>query len=188
MEKITYGTREITATVAGIVVLVLVQWLEMNLIKAGILPKETGSWVQFYVAVVAVVAVFFGPISGTLCGLGGTILLNAASGPHISYPNVFSLGLYGLFIGLYYSLYHFKRRRFTPADFVDFNAVSVISGIICMMFFVPLVSFLVEDMSIFDTITVGAKAVIGNSILVGIICPVIMAIVAFAENRKRDRV
>ena len=110
MNKIRYGTKEIIATIVGCAVFILAQWLEIYLINEKILPEDTYSWVQFRVLGVAIVSVFFGPVSGVLCGLGGDLLVNLVFDPFISYPEVLSVGLYGLFIGLYYGKYHFDRN------------------------------------------------------------------------------
>lgn len=187
MEKLRYGTKEIIATLLGAVLFMLFQWLEIYLIKAGIMPEEIYSWVQFRVVVVAVVAIFFGPVSGMLCGLGGDLLVNAVFDPFISYPEVLSLGLYGLFMGIYYGKIHFDRRHFTPADFVDFNAIQILCALFCAMFFVPLTAFFIDENSIYDTISVSARTVVGNSILTGIVCPVIMGATVAIEGRKRKK-
>lgn len=180
-----YGTKEIIATIVGSALVLFVQWLEIIMIKSGILPEDTWSWVQLRVVVVALVAVFFGPISGVMCGLGGDLLVSAIFESYISYPGVISLGLYGLFIGVYCGKMHFDRKSFTPRDFLDFNAVSIASGIFCVMFFIPLAGFFIEKKNIFDSIATGAKTAAGNSVLTGIICPAVMAAVVAARNMKK---
>ena len=187
MNKIRYGTKEIIATIVGCMVFILVHWLEIYLINTKILPEDTNSWVQFRVLIVAIVSVFFGPVSGVLCGMGGDLLVKLGFDPFISYPEVLSVGLYGLFVGLYYGKYHFDRRHFTFTDFVDFNAVSVISGLICAMFFAPLADFFIDDVNIYNSIIRGGRAVVGNSILIGILCPVIIAIVVAVEAKKQKQ-
>lgn len=184
MEKIRYGTKDIIATLAGAVAFLLLNWLELYLIEAKILPADTFSWVQLRVVAVAVVAIFFGPISGAICGLGGDLLVNAIFDPFISYPEVLSLGLYGLLVGTYYGRWHYNRRGFTPRDFVDFNAVSVMAGIVCAEFFVPLAAFFFESRDIYESLQTGAKSVVGNSILVGIVCSVLMGVVVGVRGRR----
>ena len=184
MSRLRFGAKEIIATLSGCALFVLVEWIEKTLIANSQIPGEFYFWVQLRVLVIAIAAVFFGPISGMMCGLGGDLLVNAMFESYISYPEVLVLGLYGLIMGAYYGSRHYDSRHFTPVDFMDFNAVSIVTGIFCAMFFVPLARFFIERAGIGESILMGARSVIGNSILIGIVCPVIMAIVCAVRRHR----
>lgn len=187
MENFRYGIKEIIVTVCGAALFVLVEWLQMSLIAQGRIPVESYEWVQLRVLVVATTAVLSGPVAGVLCGLCGDLLINTIFETVISYPEVVILGVYGLFMGLYFGKYHYPRSRFTARDFVDFNAIQLLAALFCSMFFMPLFRFLIEDVSLYSGVTTGAKSVAGNSIVIGIICPVIMAIEVAIRNAQNGR-
>ncbi len=182
MSRFRYGTKEIIATIMGSAAFVLVEWLEKYMISTMMIPADVYFWVQLRVVVVAAVAVFFGPVSGLLCGLGGDLLVNAMFDSFISYPEVLSLGSYGFLMGLYYGREHYDNRHFLPRDFVDFNAISIAMTLFFTMFFIPLTAFFMENIAIDESLVTGAKSAVGNSVLVGIICPILMAIVSAVHN------
>ena len=184
MEKLRYGTNEVIATVGCAVLFVLGQWLEMTLIERGIIPPQVYEWVQLRVLAVAIAAVFFGPISGLLCGLGGDLMINVIFESVISYPEVIVLGLYGFLLGFYFGKMHYVKKNFTPVVFADFTVIHVLIGILCTLFVVPLAKFMLEDVTIRDGVSLGVKSLTGNSILVGTICPVIMAVVGAIKTRR----
>ena len=188
MNRLRFGAREIIATLAGCALFVLTEWLEKYLIAQQVLPAEAYYWVQPRVLVITITAVFFGPLSGMFCGLAGDLLINTMFDPFVSYPEVIVLGFYGLVIGMYYGSIHYNSRQFTTKDFLDFNAVTVTVAIFCSMFFVPLSKFFTERSDIFNSITIGARSVVGNSILIGIVVPMIMAVVSSVKRARRRRV
>ena len=187
MNRLRFGTKEILATIGGCAAVVFLQWLEMYFMRKSVLPAEAYHWVQLRVPVVAAIAVFFGPISGVLCGLGGELLVSTLFDPFLGYPEVLALGLYGFFVGLYYGKLHYDIRHFSPRDFMDFNAVSIIVGLFCSMFFIPLAKFLVDNGDIYDSIAYGAKSIVGNSVVVGIMVPILMGLVSYIYGLHRRR-
>ncbi len=187
MEKFKYGTKETVATLLGIAFFVLAEWGQMNLARGGIIPDWTYAWVQLRVLVIAIVSVFFGPICGLFSGLGGDLIVNILFESSISYPEVVILGIYGLFMGLYYGRYHFPKE-FSFRDFLDYNAIQIFAGIFCGLFVLPLMLFFIEDIPIYSGVTIGAKSTLGNSILVGVVVSVIMAVYGgISKKRSKGR-
>ena len=185
MEKYRYGTKEIIATVIGVGLLVFARWLEIYFVNAGMISDRIFDWFRIRVLVVSVIAVFFGPICGALCGVGGNLLLCALYETSISYPEVFVLGLYGFILGLYFGKTHYDPGRFTPRTAVDFNVIQMITSSICSLFIVPLLQFLFEGANVYAAVIAGAKRTVGNCILVGIVCTAAMFFVSL--SRKKDR-
>ncbi len=184
MEKFRYGTKEIIATLIGVALLVGARWLEIFLVQNGIITGEIFEWFRIRVLIVALIAIFYGPICGALCGIGGNLLLAVIYDTSISYPLVFILGIYGFILGLYFGKTHYDGRTFTPRVFADFNAIQVLASIICALFLVPLFQFLVEGVNVYDAVTAGAKRTVGNSILVGVVCSIVMLIRSIAKRPK----
>lgn len=189
MERFRYGTKEIIATLAGAALFVFAEWIEGYFIANGVVSPKLYEWVQLRVLVVAIVAAFFGPVSGLFCGVGGDLLINVMYESVISYPEVIVLGLYGLLVGYYYCRMHSDPAEFCAATFVDFNVVQIAVAIFCSMFTVPMLRFLFEGANLYHSVEIGAKSTVGNSVITGIICPVIMAIVSKVKKaRKKDGV
>ena len=188
MEKFRYGTKETVATIIGMAFFVLVEWLQTRLAGQGIIPPGIYEWIQLRVLVIAIVATLFGPLCGVFAGLGGDLLINVIFESRISYPEVIVLGIYGLFMGLYAGKMHFDRRRFTARTFVDFNAIQIFAGLFCGLFLVPMLLLFLENVDVYKGVRIGSRSAFGNCIVVGIIVPVIMAIVCAAtKDRKAER-
>ena len=188
MEKFRYGTKEIIATLAGVALAVCSGWLEIYLVSAGIVPGQVFEWVRIRALIVAITAVFFGPVSGVICGIGSNLLIGVMFESVIDYPEVFVLGLYGFFIGLYFGKTHYDRKRLSVRTFVDFNAIQIMTSIVCTMFIIPLFRTLIEDVSIYDSITEGARRTAGNTIVIGVICSLLIltvGIVSGSEKKSR---
>ncbi len=185
MEKFRYGTKETIATLIGLACFVLAEWLQMKLAGRGVIPPNVYSWVQLRVLVIAIVAVFFGPLCGVFTGLGGDLLINVIFESRISYPEVIVLGVYGLFMGLYYGRIHFNRKGFTARDFVDFNAIQIFAGLLCSLFMVPILLHFLEDVDVIKGVMIGAKSAFGNSVAVGTVVPIIMICYNYAMHRGR---
>ena len=187
MERFRFGTKETIATLCGIALFVIAEWLEVMMISRGIIPHSVYEWVQPRVLVVAATAVFFGPVAGVFCGVGGDLLINVIFEAVISYPEVIVLGIYGLFMGLYYGKTHYDPARFGAREWVDFNAIQIFAGIFCAMFFVPLMKFFIEGANIYDYVRGGGRSAFGNSILIGLVLPIPMAIVGAVKRRNNAK-
>ena len=187
MERFRFGTKETIATLCALALFVLAEWLEIILISRGFVPAGFYEWVQPRVLVVAAAAVFFGPVAGVFCGVGGDLLINVIFEEAISYPEVMTLGIYGLFMGMYYGKMHYHPAKFGPREWVDFNAVQIFAGIFCSMFFVPMTKYFIENASIYDGVRIGGKSALGNSIMIGILLPIAMAIVGAAARRSEAK-
>ena len=187
MDKFRFGTKEIIATVIGATLSIIVRWAENRLLFAGIVDPGVFDWVQPGLFVVALTAVFFGPVSGMLCGIAGGFLGYVMFFPSISYPRVAALGVYGFFLGMYFGKTHYDMSEFSLRTFADFNAVQMLSVIFTGMAFLPLARFLIENVNMYEEMTTGAKSVIGNSVLIGIGCPIAMFIVHAVISRNKKR-
>ena len=177
-ERFKYGTKEIIATVSGCFLMVCVRWLESYLLKAGVIDEQILDWVMLKLLVVAITAVFFGPISGCITGLGGQLLIGVIFGGDISYDVLLVLGFYGFVMGLYFGKMHYDRKNYTMRTFVDFNAVQIMLGIICLLFLIPMSDFMIKDMDLNDGVVTGAKRLVGSILVIGTICPAIMMTVS----------
>ena len=187
MEKFRFGTKETVATLCGLALFVIAEWIEVTMISKGIIPAGIYQWVQLRVLVVAAVAVFFGPVSGVFCGVGGDLPINVIFEAVISYPEVMVLGIYGIFMGMYYGKMHYEPAKFGPREWVDFNAVQIFAGIFCALFFAPMTKYFIERVSIYDSVRVGAKSALGNSVLIGLILPIAMAIVGVVKRKEEAK-
>lgn len=185
MEKFRYGSKEIIATVAGAVLIVAARYLHVFLLSSGIMSAKAGEWFQMSVPVIAIVAVFFGPVSGLLCGVGGVLLVNVIFETSISYPSVIVLGLYGFILGLYFGKMHYDPADFSLRTIIDFNAVQITSGILVAMLLLPLLLFLMTNQSLYESVYLGAKQTVGNAVIVGILCPAIMFAVSLVKGRQK---
>ena len=184
-ERFKYGTKEIIATVSGCFLMVCVRWLETYLLNAGVIDEQILGWFMLKLLVVAIAAVFFGPISGCITGLGGELLIGVVFGGDVNYIELTVLGFYGFVLGLYFGKMHYDRRRFSSRTFVDFNAIQIMLGIICIMFLVPMMEFMIKDVDLNEAVVAGAKRTVGSLVIVGLVCPVIMMAVSAASGSHR---
>ena len=186
MDRYRYGTKEIAATITGVAFIVYLRFLENYLTASSVIPSQVFEWISPRILIVAIASVFFGPVTGMLCGLGGNLIIYVIFGEYGGYPEMLVLGLYGFFLGLYFGRMHYNMAAYTARTFVDFNAVQIMCGIISSVLLLPLIKFLTEDVSLYDSIESGARSAAGNSLLVGIICPLLMYIVCAIIRRKNS--
>lgn len=177
VEKFRYGTKEIIVTIIGSALAVATQYLELALFPPGSALSALGSLINLRIVVIAAAAVFFGPVAGMLTGLGGELLLNVMFSTSVDYPGILVLGAYGFFIGYYFGKRHYEPERFAPVTIVDFNAVQIMIAIFLSMIALPLSRFIISDINLYDLVITGAKAALVNSVIVGIIVPILMGIV-----------
>ena len=185
MSYFKYGTKEIIATVSGCFLMVCVTWLESYLQGAGVVDERILEWVMLKILIVAIAAVFFGPISGCITGLGGELLIGVVFGGNVDYIDLIVLGFYGFVLGLYFGKMHYDRRRFSGRTFVDFNAIQIMLGIICLMFLIPMMDFMIKDADLNEAVVAGAKRTVGSLVIVGLVCPAIMMAVSAASGSLR---
>ena len=188
MNKTKFGTKEIIATVGAVALICGERALEVYMTSQGISGMHFFDWVNFKFLAIMIAAVFFGPISGAVCAVGGDLLINIIFEESINYPEIVALGLYGFFMGMYVGQLHYDRSHFSIRDFVDFNAVQIMGGIILAMFLMPMLQFLINDVNLYDSVIEGTKKTVGTSIAVGLICPFIMMIVAVVKAPSRKSV
>lgn len=185
LERFRYGTKEIIMTLAGIAIIVLDGQMVTRFMTAGYAYSWIFDWITPGLLVVAIAAVFFGPVTGMLCGLGGPLLIGVMlHAGDINYTEVIISGIYGFILGLYFGKMHYNPARIDFKTFFDFNAIQIALGIVCKIFMAPLFLFLAEDTSLYDSVSGGVRAVVGNSIIIGIICPIIMVFVYLYLRRK----
>ncbi len=182
MDKFRYGTKEIIATLSGVLLMAIARYVHLLSIRTGIVDPHFFEWISPTLPIIALAAAFFGPIAGLLCGVGGELLLSAAFTSVIDYPNMISMGFYGLFVGLYFGKMHFDRKVFTMAKFLDFNAVQIMVGIFCGMFLMPVLRFAIDRADLYKAVVSGAKITFGNTMLVGIFCSFVMLLVSIFSN------
>ncbi len=187
MEKYRYGTKEIAATITGAALIVYFRYLETYLTSSYASAQQLFVWASPRILVVAIAAVFFGPITGMICGLGGDLLIYVIFGTYAGYPEMVVLGTYGFLLGLYYGKMHYDPANFMPRSVLDFNAIQISLGIMSGVLLLPLIKFLSEDVSLYESIERGIKVAVGNSILVGTICPILMFIVFMVIQIKEKK-
>ncbi len=182
MDKFRYGTKEIIATVLGVILMVAVRYAQLASVEVGIVDARLFGWITPTVPIIVLAAVYFGPIAGLLCGVGGELLLSTVFTATVDYPDMIAMGFYGFFIGLYFGKMHFDGRTFTATKFFDFNAVQIMAGIFCAMFLLPVMRFVLERADLYKAVVSGAKITFGNTMLVGIFCSFVMLIVSIFSN------
>lgn len=187
MEKLRYGTKEIIATICAVILIIASRWLEISFLPVTGGAFSLNDWVMLRVLVVSVAAVFFGPATGLIGGLSGDLLINMVFGQAIDYPEMTAMGLYGLFLGLYFGKTHFDVRNVDIHSVIDFNVVQILAGVFVTLFFIPMIKFLTGALDLNAAVISGARYAVGNSLLVGIICPLIMCIVSAVAKRSRRR-
>ncbi|MBO4266257.1 MAG: ECF transporter S component [Lachnospiraceae bacterium] len=185
MNKTKFGTKEIIATVVTVTLVCGERALEEYMVSQGISGMIVFDWVNLQVLTIMIAAVFFGPISGAVCAIGGDLLVNILFEESINYPEILVLGLYGFFMGMYIGQFHYDRLHFSFKDFIDFNAVQIMGSIILAMFLMPMLEFLINDANLYESVIEGTKQTIGTSVVVGLICPFIMMIVAMVAVPHR---
>ena len=185
MNKTKFGTKEIIATVVAVILVCAERSLEEYMVSQGISGMIFFDWVNLQVLTIMIAAVFFGPISGVMCAVGGDLLLNIIFEESINYPEIVALGLYGFFMGMYIGQVHYDRRHFEFRDFIDFNAVQIMGSIILAMFLMPMLDFLINDADLYESVIEGTKMTVGTAAAVGLICPFIMTIVAMVTVPHR---
>lgn len=186
MGKVKYKTPEIIASFLGVFIYVFVEWLEKSGISNGFISGDIYNWVQFRVVIVTLVAAMYGPIAGIVCGVGGSMLINALFEYSISYPEVIVVGIFGLAVGIFFDKFKVLDGKFGRQEFLDFCAVNVAFAIFSGIMVLPLVMYLIENKAMADTIVIGCKSVTGNSVLSCIICGIVMAVVSIIIKNRRD--
>ena len=187
MERYRYGTKEIIATVLGVAILVLSIPLEGLITSSGVFPPQLFDWITFRVLIVAVVAVFFGPIVGIIVGVGGNLLVFEIYETSVVYPEVIVLGLYGLSLGWYFGKRHLDISRVTSRTIFDFNVIQVTVSIMLVMFLAPLLQFLFGGVKVYDAVVTCARWTAGNCILVGVVCSILICVVSLITRSRQKR-
>lgn len=187
MENIKFGTREIVAMVTGVALFAAARLLENYIFSKGILPESLAGWSGLGLLIIAASAVFFGPVCGMLCGIGGDLIIRALFGSSVRFLELFTLGLYGLLIGIFYGRLQGNRYRFGIREFVDFNVIQILVGITCGIFIVPLGRFMIDGSDLSESIVYGTQRTLGVSVMVGVILPVMMFIVSRKSSGRKDR-
>ncbi len=187
MEKLRYGTKEIIATICAVILIIASRWAEISFFPLAEGVFGLSDWVMLRVLVVSVAAVFFGPATGLIGGLSGDLLINMVFGQAIDYIDMTAMGLYGLFLGLYFGKTHFNIRRVDIHSVIDFNVVQLLAGVFLTLFFIPMLKFLTGAPDLNTAIISGARYAVGNALLVGIVCPLIMCIVSAVAKRTGRR-
>lgn len=186
MKRIRFGTKEIVALVLGVVLFAGIRVIENYLYTRKIMPSDVYSWVSPGLIVIAAIAVFYGPACGMLCGIGGNLIVRALFGSSVGYLELFTLGLYGLLIGIYFRRLHNRHDGSALREVVDFNVIQVLVGIICGIFVIPLGRFLIDGTGINEAIVNGTKSTVGVSVMAGVILSPIILAVDTASSRHRD--
>lgn len=187
MENIKFGTREIVAMVTGVALFAAARLLENYIFSKGILPESLAGWSGLGLLIIATSAVFFGPVCGMLCGIGGDLIIRALFGSSVRFLELFTLGLYGLLIGIFYGRLQGNRYRFGIHEFVDFNVIQILVGITCGIFIVPLGRFMIDGSDLSESIVYGTQRTLGVSVMVGVILPLMMFIVSRKSSVRKDR-
>ena len=187
MENIKFGTREIVAMVTGVALFAAARLLENYIFSKGILPESLAGWSGLGLLIIATSAAFFGPVCGMLCGIGGDLIIRALFGSSVRFLELFTLGLYGLLIGIFYGRLQGNRYRFGIREFVDFNVIQILVGITCGIFIVPLGRFMIDGSDLSESIVYGTQRTLGVSVMVGVILPVMMFIVSRKSSGRKDR-
>lgn len=187
MENIKFGTREIVAMVTGVALFAAARLLENYIFSKGILPESLAGWSGLGLLIIAASAVFFGPVCGMLCGIGGDLIIRALFGSSVRFLELFTLGLYGLLIGIFYGRLQGNRYRFGVREFVDFNVIQILVGITCGIFIVPLGRFMIDGSDLSESIVYGTQRTLGVSVMVGVILPLMMFIVSRKPSVCKDR-
>ena len=187
MENIKFGTREIVAMVTGVALFAAARLLENYIFSKGILPESLAGWSGLGLLIIATSAVLFGPVCGMLCGIGGDLIIRALFGSSVRFLELFTLGLYGLLIGIFYGRLQGNRYRFGVREFVDFNVIQILVGITCGIFIVPLGRFMIDGSDLSESIVYGTQRTLGVSVMVGVILPVMMFIVSRKSSGRKDR-
>ena len=161
MNKLRFGTKEVVAVIAATIIYVLVEAFERYLIGQGLLAEPVLDWVRIRVLMVIVVAAMFGPIVGVVCGVGGALLVNVIFYGYISYSEVVTYALSGYLVGRYYDKLGVLNGEFKGIALVDFNAIQILTHIVCSILFLPLFLFATENELLGTTIVLGVKNAIG---------------------------
>ena len=184
MNKTKFGTKEIIATVGAVALICGERALEVYMTSQGISGMHFFDWVNFKFLAIMIAAVFFGPVAGLISGIGGNLVKCAIFSTYIDYPEIITLGVYGLVVGLYFGKMHFDHGKFTGTTFLDFNAVHIMTGIFCGMFLLPMLRFFMEDANLYDCVITGAKYCAGDTAFIAIFCSLIIMTVSFVTERK----
>ncbi len=188
MDKFRYGTKEIIATVLGVLLMAIAKYVQLATAGAGIVDAQLYGWITPTVPVVAIASVFFGPVTGLLCGVGGELLISEVFSSAVNYPEMLSEGVYGFFVGLYFGKMHFDHRVFSTTKFFDFNAVQIMTGIFCGMFLLPVMNFILEKENLYESVIAVAKVTLGATLLVGVVGSFVMLMVSiFTGSDRRGR-
>ena len=184
MERFRFGTKEIIGTVLSVIIIAVLRYAELALTLSGTIDPRVSEWIIPAIPVVTLAAVFFGPVAGLISGIGGNLVKCAIFSTYIDYPEIITLGVYGLVVGLYFGKMHFDHGRFTGTTFLDFNAVHIMTGIFCGMFLLPMLRFFMEDANLYDSVITGAKYCAGDTAFIAIFCSLIIMAVSFVTKRR----
>lgn len=187
MSKIVYGVREIIASILGAFLFTFAEWAERYLISTGIIGNAFYDWVQFGILILTLTATLYGPVAGIICGVGGGLLLNVMSLASLSFPVVVSLGLFGLIMGGFYDKFKIRAGEFGGREYFDFAALSLFAEIASTVMVMPMLAFMIYGDNLFDTITMGVKSLVGNSVVTLVICGVILGIISFLVKCFKEK-
>ncbi len=184
MDTMKFGTKEIVASVAGAFLFAAARVFESYIYEKGTIPMLTGECICLGILVIAVTAVFFGPVCGLVCGIGGDLIIRTLPGNHVSLLELSTLALYGLTLGWYYGKKHYNPDRFGFREFIDFNVIQIALAILCGMFIMPLGTYL-AGADVDESVRMGLASTVVTVVMVGVIVPLIMLIVRGVRSSKR---
>ncbi|HEY4579363.1 MAG TPA: ECF-type riboflavin transporter substrate-binding protein [Savagea sp.] len=135
-------------------------------------------------ALLALMAVIFGPVAGGLIGLIGHALQDAISYGSVWWSWVLVSGFVGLFIGLFSGRLRANLGVFKTKQIITFNLIQVIVQIIGWGLIAPTLDILIYAEPVNKVFTQGAIASLSNILTVGIIGSLLL--VAYSKTRQQD--
>lgn len=134
-------------------------------------------------ALLALMAVIFGPVAGGLIGLIGHALKDVLLYGSVWWSWVVVSGIVGLFIGLFARRINIESGVFGVKQIVTFNVVQVAVQVVGWFIIAPVLDILVYAEPANKVWTQGAVAGTSNIVIVGVLGTILLA--AYAKTRSQ---
>lgn len=190
--KYKIGTKEIIAAIIGGLLYLAVSFGVFTLESGGGWITELLTWVLPAAVIIIVFAVLFGPFTGAISGGGGCMLTGIILCGQIEFSLVVQMVILGCFVGRYSEKIVGKEEGFNKTAAIDFNVIQMAALIICNVLYAPIVTFILNDKSIFRLLQTGINQLVGTGICTMIIgTPLVFVcskIMSKVENHVFSRV
>ena len=183
--KYRIGTTEIIASIAGVILFILLYWAcggVQGAARSGIFSYLfPGVWL------LSAIAIIFGPVAGMFVAVCGIVMAQLLIDGTIGVSWVIANIVFALFISFFADKFRVRDVVFTWRDAIDFNIAQITANILSGCLLMPLLSMFIDKEPFQKTVFAGFKACVGNSVGIAIVTTGVLYAVSVIFDRLRPK-